>query len=492
MKLLHNDTTQREQFESNILDLILYIYGELVTTRIETKEAIDKLSKTHGIPLFFGYFFHSKRVFCYDTVIYKRVCSLCSKKKPCIKHDGNNICEECYSFMTRGTPCICGNACLYCCGRSNFETPSTCQCHTEETLCYGCSTVIRLYKPIMDNRIRIKKKIVDETNSVEWSQLIWNAEIECFFTEQYENQKQLGGKRHKKRIHKGPRREEWLPIPNEPIMEVETVERLPIVKDKIFYHYTDGTIRKTVHWWLDINKVTQGGNIIHLQCEQCKQNNAVFDTNQGALCFCCDEKNNIEKSLHYEREMRKYKKNLRFACLPKLTKPKNLQKWERQERKKKSVYPKKFKNLSIKEDDSVFIHPKTHLRQSIMFIDKPKNIKKDVPVQNVPPYWCENNSIAGRLFSNEMGYNKQKYLEEFPELPIKECDICFTKTKEMINTPCNHLFCKDCLKKWITTKSFTKIERDEYGYEYSIVIQLNDNCPVCRHEFSKVFKRRFT
>lgn len=45
-----------------------------------------------------------------------------------------------------------------------------------------------------------------------------------------------------------------------------------------------------------------------------------------------------------------------------------------------------------------------------------------------------------------------------PEPPQSDCPICYEK-KELVKTPCNHEFCKECLDRW----------------------QLSSNqCPLCR------------
>ena len=86
---------------------------------------------------------------------------------------------------------------------------------------------------------------------------------------------------------------------------------------------------------------------------------------------------------------------------------------------------------------------------------------------------------------------KLEYEEEFPELPSQECNICYSKNSSLITTPCNHLFCKQCLEQWIKTSEFSRVEVDNYGYEYIVHIKLNDNCPICRTNFSSYFKMKF-
>lgn len=43
---------------------------------------------------------------------------------------------------------------------------------------------------------------------------------------------------------------------------------------------------------------------------------------------------------------------------------------------------------------------------------------------------------------------------------LHQCPICFEDKLENILLNCNHIFCKDCIKKWLTTNS--------------------DTCPICR------------
>ena len=310
---------------------------------------------------------------------------------------------------------------------------------------------------------------------------------ECFFTSFYEESKSMASLRKHDAL--GRRKQ----LPNKPVLIHSPIEVLPIVYDTTFYHDRDGDISAltpSIHGWHSWNfvlKVTEGGNRIHLPCEQCQSCNAIFDTEKGALCFSCTEKFQIEEISSYERDMRNYNNDLRKLSLPRARISKKQKKAVASERKKYSLYPKKFKHsLCELEDEDLFLSETTS-RETVLFCQaKPE---PQLSNQCIPPYWYENNSMAGKLFSKEMGYNRLKYEEEFPELPSKECQICYGST--LITTPCNHSFCKGCLEKLIRTSGFSRLEVNDYGYDYIAYIQFNDKCPICRTDFSSDFKMKF-
>ena len=331
---------------------------------------------------------------------------------------------------------------------------------------------------------------------------------ECFPTTFYEESKSMTNLRK----YDGPGRTKRLS--NKPVLKHSPIEMLPIVYDTTFYHHTDGNILAiTPPWWFNyvykgalcfsckeissykrdmrnyVYKVTEGGNRIHLPCEHCKSCNAIFDTEQGALCFSCTEKSHIEEISSYKRDMRNYNNDLRKLSLPKARTSKKQKKAVASERKKYSLYPKKFKHsLCELEDEDLFLSETTS-RETVLFCQaKPE---RRVSNQCIPPYWYENDSMARKLFSKEYNRMKWEYEEEFPELPSQECHICYSKNgSTLITTPCNHSFCKGCLEQWIRTSDFSRVEVDGLGYEYIVNIQLNDNCPICRATFSPDFKMK--
>ena len=206
--------------------------------------------------------------------------------------------------------------------------------------------------------------------------------------------------------------------------------------------------------------------------------------------FLVPEKFQKEEISSYERDMRNYNNDLRKLSLPRARTSKKQKKAVASERKKYSLYPKKFKHsLCELEDEDLFLSETTS-RETVLFCQaKPE---PQLSNQCIPPYWYENDSMARKLFSKEYNRMKSEYEEEFPELPSKECQICYSKNgSTQITTPCNHSFCKGCLEQWIKTSDFSRVEVDDYGYEYIVHIQLNDNCPICRTNFSSDFKMKF-
>ena len=97
---------------------------------------------------------------------------------------------------------------------------------------------------------------------------------ECFLTSFYEESKNMA----KLRKHDALGRIKQLP--NKPVLIHSPIEVLPIVYDTILYHDEDGNISSlTPPWFLvpgNKYKITEGGNRIHLPCEQCQYCNAIF------------------------------------------------------------------------------------------------------------------------------------------------------------------------------------------------------------------------
>ena len=422
--------------------------------------------------------------------------------------------------MTNGTPCVCDNACLFCCGISSKRSPSFCHCHKDNGLCFGCSTAIRLYNPIMDSVIASRKNlhrfpvIVSDNSFIE---LEWLAEIsdECILTDLYDSAKRKGNMKNRTRNHKHHRMQENAYLPQKPQLQDMSVEIIPTVYDTIFYLET-GTQILADPWWLPPIKVchiAEGGNPIHIACEKCNTCNAIFDTNEGALCFSCNEQCDIEFTCCYEREIRNYNNKLRKLFTPKVKKTHNGVKSKKSRHNRTEHYdvevdffkvetqPRKTVSMSVsKQEQQVRISKEMMsyvydfkidlfpLRESVSICFSRKNTEVKVSKQSTPPYWNEYESFAKKLFAKQMGFNKLSYQAAFPELPSRECCICnYNGLYGYIETPCKHLFCRDCLTQWATTTGFSQVVVDDYGYEHVVHIPLNNNCPICRTPFSECF-----
>lgn len=76
-------------------------------------------------------------------------------------------------------------------------------------------------------------------------------------------------------------------------------------------------------------------------------------------------------------------------------------------------------------------------------------------------------SLINNLF-NIMNESKKEVIsdQQFLTLKciddIKECPICFTDKEQNIELKCSHIFCKPCIKRWLTEKG--------------------DTCPICREK----------
>ena len=64
-----------------------------------------------------------------------------------------------------------------------------------------------------------------------------------------------------------------------------------------------------------------------------------------------------------------------------------------------------------------------------------------------------------------MGWSPDRILDKSYLTEEVECPICTTIVKNPVQTPCEHVFCNDCIKDWLQTGNFT--------------------CPVDRHELSE-------
>ena len=141
--------------------------------------------------------------------------------------------------------------------------------------------------PPLKNKEDASKKfhIIDEEEFNRFLSRVWNRIMndldrhrpECFLTSFYEESKSMASLRKHDAL--GRRKQ----LPNKPVLIHSPIEVLPIVYDTILYHDT-----LSVRFQLDyVYKVTEGGNLMHLPCEQCQCCNAIYDTEKGALCFSC-------------------------------------------------------------------------------------------------------------------------------------------------------------------------------------------------------------
>ena len=103
----------------------------------------------------------------------------------------------------------------------------------------------------------------------------------------------------------------------------------------------------------------------------------------------------------------------------------------------------------------------------------------DSPI--LPPYVI---SIAHSIIIGELNFLEEQNknivsLESFKKLEscneISNCTICFENKKLNIKLMCGHIFCKPCIKKWLTQRSNTcptcrlNIDLEDNQEEFSMV-----------------------
>ncbi len=120
--------------------------------------------------------------------------------------------------------------------------------------------------------------------------------------------------------------------------------------------------------------------------------------------------------------------------------------------------------VSIEELDE----PDTNLVDFIDFDNLENfNNRQDVILHPIIVGLAHNLMVGNILSLNLEEEQKVKLTEdEFKNLEtcsdVTNCAICFENKKSNIKLKCNHIFCKTCIKKWLTEKSNT--------------------CPTCRTE----------
>ena len=117
------------------------------------------------------------------------------------------------------------------------------------------------------------------------------------------------------------------------------------------------------------------------------------------------------------------------------------------------------------------------------------------------------NKGADPLKNNDSNYSAidymvdNKFLKDLPEMqpiiinglrniykPKKgTCNICMEENTTLIELPCNHSFCPDCITELCKKQEFQySYEPDDPAYEHTVTINAR-KCPECRKEFKTTF-----